>query len=231
MYRAQFAKEGVLPCGAADFVYGRYRRAAESADTLEGEPELERSMKRMFRLNTDWFMQTLLDRKDRCGMFSGLEVRVPFCDHRIVEYMYNVPWEYKDYKGREKGLLRRALSGLLPDEVLWRKKSPYPKTHNPGYRQAVSQLLREIISNPNSPLLDVVKKEELEKLLAEDHRAPCPWYGQLMTEPQTMAYFVQLNYWLKRYSVLLSTKNQTDKGGAFFAAKIQSQGDTTGSLP
>ena len=156
-------------------------------------------MKEMVNLNVNWFMQTLLDRKDRMSMYHGLEVRVPFCDYRIAEYMYSVPWEFKDYDNREKGILRYAMKGLLPDEILWRKKSPYPKTHNPSYLKAVSELLRDVINEPSSPLLSIAKKEELEKLLVSD--SPTPWYGQLMTTPQTIAYFLQINYWMDKYKV------------------------------
>ncbi|MBR3588929.1 MAG: asparagine synthase C-terminal domain-containing protein, partial [Clostridia bacterium] len=141
----------------------------------------------------------LLDRKDRMSMYNGLEVRVPFCDYRIAEYLYNVPWEYKDYNHYEKGLLRKAMEGYLPDKILWRKKSPYPKTHNPAYLKKVSELLTEIINDDSSPLLQIVKKKELEKLLTENISQP--WYGQLMTTPQTIAYFVQLDYWLRKYGV------------------------------
>lgn len=132
-------------------------------------------------------------------MYNGLEVRVPFCDYRIAEYLYSVPWKFKDLEGREKGLLRKAMEGLVPDEILWRKKSPYPKTHNPSYLNAVSGLLKEIISDNSSPLLQIVKKEQLEKLL--NSNISVPWYGQLMTTPQTIAYFVQTNYWLKKYNI------------------------------
>ncbi|MCK9907016.1 asparagine synthase C-terminal domain-containing protein, partial [Frankia sp. Cpl3] len=82
-------------------------------------------------------MNTLLDRKDRMSMAASLEARVPFCDHRLVEYVWNIPWEMKTYQNREKGILRKALEGILPDDVLYRKKSPYPKTHNPAYTDAV----------------------------------------------------------------------------------------------
>ena len=153
----------------------------------------------MMKLNVDWFMQTLLDRKDRMSMINSLEVRVPFCDHRIVEYLYSVPWEYKDHDNYEKGLLRYAMRGLLPDEVLWRKKSPYPKTHNPHYLNAVSRLLRGVIEDKSSPLLNFIKREKLEELLTADN--PQPWYGQLMTTPQTIAYFIQFDYWLRKYKV------------------------------
>ena len=132
-------------------------------------------------------------------MYSALEVRVPFCDHRIAEYLYNVPWELKDYAHREKGLLREAARGLLPDEVLWRKKSPYPKTHNPSYLNEVSARLRAVLDDPDAPILRLVRRDALESLLNDDRAEP--WYGQLMTTPQTIAYMLQLNYWLGRYRV------------------------------
>ncbi|MDR3240214.1 MAG: asparagine synthase C-terminal domain-containing protein, partial [Clostridiales bacterium] len=116
-----------------------------------------------------------------------------------VEYLYNIPWEYKNYQDREKGLLRRALEGVLPEGVLWRKKSPYPKTHHPEYLKSVSAILSGIISDPRSPLLALVEKKKLEALLTENQLTP--WYGQLMTTPQTIAYFIQFNHWLKHYQV------------------------------
>lgn len=132
-------------------------------------------------------------------MYSGLEVRVPFCDHRIAEYLYHVPWEWKDYHGVEKGLLREAAKGWLPDAIRLRKKSPYPKTHNPNYQNMVSDLLEEILADGTSLMFDFVKREELEKLLLTTRTQP--WYGQLMTTPQTIAYFVQIDHWMRQYHV------------------------------
>lgn len=132
-------------------------------------------------------------------MYSGLEVRVPFCDHRIAEYLYAVPWEMKDHNHYEKGLLRTAMQDYLPNEVLWRKKSPYPKTHHPAYRALVSEWLKELLCQPNAPIFDLVRPEALEQLLSEQRSQP--WYGQLMTTPQTIAYMLQLNYWLERYHI------------------------------
>ena len=175
----------------------REKQTLSDTDTLPTDSLLHRRMRQMMRLNTDWFMQTLLDRKDRMSMYWGLEVRVPFCDYRIAEYLYNVPWEFKEWGGYEKGLLRKAAEDLLPPEVLWRKKSPYPKTHNPSYRAVVSRLLREILADRDPPLLSLVRREALEQLLADD--SAVPWYGQLMTAPQTIAYMIQLNDWLKKW--------------------------------
>ena len=199
LYRKSFLKDDIKLPDATEFVYSRYKDTIINTSKINDISPLESRMKEMIKLNTDWFMQTLLDRKDRMSMYNGLEVRVPFCDYRIAEYLYSVPWEYKDYKSYEKGLLREAVKDFLPDEILWRKKSPYPKTHNPEYLKIVSNTLREIIENENSPILSFIKKEELKKILTTEETIP--WYGQLMTTPQTIAYFIQINYWLKKYKV------------------------------
>lgn len=203
-YRAGFIKPGVL--GDIDpeaFVDERYRQTLAQTSIRPGLSPLEQRMRQMMSLNFTWFMQTLLDRKDRMSMYSGLEVRVPFCDYRIAEYLYSVPWEFKDYQGKEKGLLREAMQGVLPPEVLWRKKSPYPKTWNPGYLSAVSAELAKVLADPAAPLLQVIRADALENLLAAGADNPVPWYGQLMTTPQTIAWFLQLNYWLETYKVEL----------------------------
>ena len=186
---------------ADEYVYSAYRNTADYAMKLPTDSPLEYRMREMTQLNFDWFMQTLLDRKDRMSMYSGLEVRVPFCDYRIAEYLYNVPWEYKDYQGREKGLLREAMKEWLPEKVLWRKKSPYPKTHNPAFLDAVTQKLSVIMEEKNNILFEIVKREQLEKLLK--HEDYVQWYGQLMNLPQTIAFFIQLDYWLKHFKIKL----------------------------
>lgn len=199
-YRFSFIKdEFSAGIDAAEYVYSRYENTVSNTPKYKGMADGEARMAEMMKLNLDWFMQTLLERKDRMSMYSSLEVRVPFCDHRIVEYLYNVPWEMKDYNKTEKGLLRYAMKDYLPDEVLYRKKSPYPKTHNPSYRVAVSGILSEIIADSSSPILNFIKKDKLSELLMTDKSEP--WYGQLMTTPQTIAFFVQFNYWLSKYKV------------------------------
>ena len=117
---------------------------------------MERRMKEMVNLNMNWFMQTLLDRKDRMSMFCGLEVRVPFCDYRIAEYLYSVPWDYKYHLNREKGLLRLAMEDYLPEQVLFRKKSPYPKTWDPGYQDKIGQMLRDLLAEKDAALFAIV---------------------------------------------------------------------------
>ena len=181
-----------------EFVMDAYRQTCRESDILPGTSALETRMKEMVNLNFRWFMQTLLDRKDRMSMYHGLEVRVPFCDWRVAEYLYGVPWEFKEHQGKEKGLLRAAMKGLLPEEVLWRKKSPYPKTFDPHYADLIAARFRQLLES-DSPVWGMVRKEALVEILSED--SPWPWYGQLMRKPQTMAYFLQLDVWLRHYRV------------------------------
>ena len=181
------------------FVQEYYEDSLRQVDVLPGTDPLNMRMKEMSYMNQRWFMQTLLDRKDRMSMYCGLEVRVPFCDYRIAEYLYSVPWEYKDYQGREKGLLRYAMQDVLPNEVLWRKKSPYPKTYDPKYMRLVRERLVSILDDPNAPLLEIVNKQALLELMDKD--SVWPWYGQLMKTPQTIAYMLQINHWLSKYNI------------------------------
>ncbi len=183
------------------YIHDRYSETLRFSDILPGTSAEERRMKEMVNLNFRWFMQTLLDRKDRMSMYSSLEVRVPFCDYRIAEYLYGVPWEFKDYQGKEKGLLRTAMEGVLPKEVLWRKKSPYPKTFDPRYTELVTGQLKMVLKDKSSPLFHLVSRAGVEELLTQEH--PWPWYGQLMKGPQTIAYLLQIDFWLRHYQVEL----------------------------
>lgn len=202
-YRKRFLNDryACAIVNAEDYVYSAYRNTADYAMKLPDDNETEYRMREMTQLNFSWFMQTLLDRKDRMSMYSGLEVRVPFCDYRIAEYLYNVKWEYKDYQGREKGLLREAMKDWLPEKVLHRKKSPYPKTHNPNFLAAVTQRLEAVLKENDSVLTELVNRSELERLLR--HEEHVQWYGQLMNLPQTIAFFIQLDHWLKKFRIKL----------------------------
>ena len=184
-----------------EFVRQHWQKTLAETDCLDDDTPEQKRVRRLTRLNMGWFMQTLLDRKDRMSMWSALEVRVPFCDWRIAEYLYNVPPALRELGGQEKGLLRSAAAGWLPESVLRRKKSPYPKTVHPIYLETVAQRLRRLLDDGNSPLFAVVRREALENLLTCE--SPWPWYGQLMSQPQTIAYFLQMDHWLRAYRVQL----------------------------
>lgn len=198
--RAALAKEGLFASNSpTDYVMDLYRDTCSASDILPENTAEEKRTKEMVNLNFRWFMQTLLARKDRMSMYWGLEVRVPFCDYRIAEYLYRVPWKYKDYQGREKGLLRYAVQDLLPEEIITRKKSPYPKTFDPKYEKLVAARLEKILAEGNSPLFHILDGKKISAFLNEE--MTWPWYGQLMRRPQTIAYFLQIDFWLRYYKV------------------------------
>lgn len=155
-------------------------------------------------LNIYWFMTTLLDRKDRMSMASGLEVRVPFCDHRLVSYVWNIPWDMKAKDGERKHILREAAKGILPEKVRCRPKSPYPKTHNPEFEKKVKAELKKILEKPSSPLLLLINKDNVKKLTEANFDYGKPWFGQLMAGPQMIAYLIQINHWIEHYNIRIS---------------------------
>jgi asparagine synthase (glutamine-hydrolysing) len=185
-----------------DYVMEKYYQAISETPRLDGETTEESKRRELFYINMICFMTTLLDRKDRMSMGASLEVRVPFADHRLVEYVWNIPWEMKMYRGREKGILRKAFEGILPEEVLYRKKSPYPKTHNPAYTLAVQKLVENILEDKSSALHEFFNKEQLDNIVKSGGNSfQEPWFGQLMTGPQLLAYLVQLHTWFKDYNI------------------------------
>ena len=179
-----------------------YLKTLKEVPHFENEDKKNYRMKEMFYLNLKWFMVNLLNRKDRCSMYNSLEVRVPFADIRIVEYAFNLPAEIKLLHGREKGILRKALEGVLPEDVVYRKKSPYPKTHNPIYTEMVCKEMNKILSDNNSPILEIIDKKVVKEIVDTEGKSyTTPWFGQLMTGPQLIAYLIQLNIWMKEYNV------------------------------
>jgi len=181
------------------YVNSRFEKTMTTAETLYDDDPREAQIRKMFMLNLHWFLQTLATRNDSMASAAGISVRTPFLDYRLVEYLYNVPWHFKNHNDHAKGLLRESLKGLLPDSVLWRKKSPYPKTHNPAYLKWVTDMLKA--TDSNAPIFSLVSKTALSNLLKED--SGVNWYGQLMAYPQTIAYFLQINSWMKKYSVIV----------------------------
>ncbi len=198
--RQSILKDGFLPDGE-EYLRNAYLNTLKDVSYLETDTKTDRRMREMFKLNLDWFMQTLLARKDVMSMESSLEVRVPFCDYRLVEYAYNLPWNIKALDGREKGILRKAFENDLPKEIAWRKKSPYPKTYNPVYFARVKELLYDALTDSSTPLREWINADNLYTIMQNPDSLPEPWYGQLMGVPQIGAYIYQIYAWIKHYNV------------------------------
>ena len=183
-----------------NYIDYRYNESLAEVEILDTDSKETAEKRKISYLTLNWFMQTLLDRSDRMAMYNGLELRVPFCDYRLAQYVWNIPWEIKALKGREKGLLRYICKDFLPSEIVDRKKSPYPKTHNPTYLAKVKGMLSEIMKDKDAPINSLLNRECILDILASDGSAfSRPWFGQLMTGPQLMAYLCQVNMWLERY--------------------------------
>lgn len=183
-----------------EYASAAYEKSVAETPGLAGEGKDEKRRREIAYLNLKWFMVTLLDRMDRTSMASGMEARVPFADYRIVEYVWNVPWEMKCPNGLVKGLLRAAGEKYLPREVLYRKKSPYPKTYHPEYEKKLGERLLEE-AGPNAPIRQFLDKKKLDKFLTSPSDYGKPWYGQLMAGPQLLAFMLQVNYWLEKYKI------------------------------
>lgn len=176
-----------------------YKDIKSSADCLDDDSDSMRTSRIATVLSVDCFMTSLLERKDRMSMYSALEVRVPFADHRIIEYVYNVPWEIKFEGGVEKALLRKAMTGYLPEKILYRKKSPYPKTHAKEYERLVTDMLCKRL-RAKSPLSCILNEKAFRAMLLSEDET---WFGQLMSKPQLIAWLLQFDLFLEDYKVIL----------------------------
>lgn len=183
-----------------NYVDYRYNESLSNIVFLDEDSDETKEKRKISYLTINWFMQTLLDRSDRMSMYNGLELRVPFCDYRLVQYLWNIPWDIKALNGREKGLLRYIVKDKLPSEIVDRKKSPYPKTHNPTYLKAVKSMLTKIMNDKDAPINNLLNRDYILDILNTNGSSfTRPWFGQLMTGPQLMAYLCQVNMWLEKY--------------------------------
>ncbi|WP_371017685.1 asparagine synthase (glutamine-hydrolyzing) [Pseudalkalibacillus sp. JSM 102089] len=176
----------------------RFAEAYEEIPFLEGESEFEAKQRQMSYFFITRFLPFMLDRKDRASMKTGFEVRVPFCDYRIVEYLWNVPIDYKNVDNIEKGILRRALKGALPDDVLYRKKSAYPSDKDPVYLEGVQNWMIDILDNPDSPILSLIDTKKVRAIASNETE-------EMNTDQMKglLDYLIQINAWLDEYDIEL----------------------------
>ena len=167
----------------------------------EYDPEARR-LRTLQRLCFEFFMPNLQERAQRMCDGAGLAVLTPLCDERLVQYVYNVPWEMKFMGGQEKGLFREAVADLLPDKLLRRTKSPYPKTCSPEYSGIVRRMALKLAGDGDAPIFSLIDRSKMKKL-AQSALDPVdtPWFGQLMAGPQLLGYLWQVNSWLRERNV------------------------------
>ena len=188
-----------------EYVGDLFSQRRELADPgMEYAPK-ERRLRTLQRLCFEYFMANLQERAARMCEGAGVEVLTPLCDDRLVQYIYNVPWEMKFMGGQEKGLFRAAMADLLPEKLLRRTKSPYPKTCSPMYSAIVRAMVRRLASRKSAPLFQIVDRDRVLALADSDlDPAETPWFGQLMAGPQLLAYLWQVNRWLEERDISLT---------------------------
>ena len=174
----------------------RYKEAREEVPVLSGEDALNSKMREISYINQTRFLPILLDRKDRMSMAVGLEMRLPFCDHRLVEYVWNIPWEMKTVGGIEKGLLRRSLANVLPSDRDKTKKSSYPTSQHPQYQQGISKWVLQILNDSSAPIRPFLNIPAA-RALAEGNLPDLP--GSLRIGP--MEQIIKINAWLQEYHI------------------------------
>jgi asparagine synthase (glutamine-hydrolysing) len=177
--------------------HAAYRAALAEVPHLDGATGVERRMREICYLHLTRFVQVLLDRKDRMSMASGLEVRVPFCDHRLVQYVFNTPWSMKTFDGREKSLLRAATADLLPESIVQRRKSPYPATQDPTYEQALHDEVAKLLAN-DAPVVALLDPERARAAVNQP-------VGPVSTDisRRQLEFILGLSAWLDEYDLVL----------------------------
>jgi asparagine synthase (glutamine-hydrolysing) len=176
------------------YVGDRYAQALGEVPRLAGEDPREARMRELSYLNLSRFLQNLLDRVDRLSMAVGLEVRVPFCDHRLVSYVFNTPWAMKTFDGREKSLLRAAAHDLLPATISQRKKAHYPAIQDLGYDDALRSRLSAMLARKTGAALELLDHAQLRALLER------PSTG-LHADRSVLEFALNLNGWMETYGV------------------------------
>lgn len=195
-----FKDEVLSPKDGYNYICERYKNDINEFSVLDTDSEEMKNSRIATNLSIKYFMTSLLERKDRMSMARGVEVRVPFADHNLAEYVYNVPWSIKFENATEKSLLRYAVEDYLPKEITWRKKSPYPKSHDPLYEKTVTEILKKRLNTKNTLFSELCDKEKIGEMLLNGSDT---WFGQLMAKPQLIAWLLQFDYWLEKYNIVL----------------------------
>lgn len=199
--RAALLPQVAARIGMEEYVQAVYHKECENIEYLDTDTPQDQQRRRDTYLTIRFFMQTLVQRLNAAIAGTGLEALVPFSDPELVEYAYNIPWSMKAKNGERKYILRKLALDVLPPEVALRPKSPYPKNYNPGYKAKLVHHWEELLKR-DEPIFEILNKEYIQGLMGEEELMR-PWFGQLMRSPQVLAYFYQMNEWLKEYHIEL----------------------------
>jgi len=181
-----------------EYTEHKYRQSLNNSPSIFSESPEEKRLRDIYYLNTQWFMQTLIERTQRISKYLNIIPRMPYANAELVQYVYNIPWYIKTKDNVTKYTLRKAFENTVPKEIVYRKKSPFPKTYNPKYTEELLKIFRKDVLNKNSALYPLLNIEIVNNIEKEHTK---PWFGQLMQGPQQLAYLIQINYWIEKYNI------------------------------
>lgn len=190
-----------------EYVYNARINTLKNVTHIDYNDDYEKRYRNTNYLTIKWFMNTLIERTERISNIFSLDVRIPFADYRIFEYVYNIPARMKlgitkNDTAIEKYLLRKAFEKELPEEIVYRKKSPFPKTYDPKYLKLVENKMNEILEDKSLKIHKIIDTNFVREVLnTHGENLTQNWFGQLMTYPQTLAYLIQVSDWLEIYNI------------------------------
>jgi asparagine synthase (glutamine-hydrolysing) len=165
-----------------EFIADSYAQGLAEVPTRAGDDPTQRRMREALHLHISRFMPFLLDRKDRISMAVGLEIRVPYCDHRLVEYLFNIPWRMQCFDGREKSILRAVGRELLPASILYRKKQPYPSAFDLRYENILRDKVAEVMADRAHPSVELLNRRAVTEILTHPRERHLPIGDRLALE-------------------------------------------------
>lgn len=202
--RIQLLKKDIQKLPYEKYIQQQYNNTIKNIHYLDSDTEDDKNYRIHAILCIHWFMQTLIRRQVTMSNHANLTIRTPFANLHLIEYVYNIPWDMKFYNNQEKGILRKAFENELPHNICWRKKNPYPKTHNPKYASIISSMLQNRYNDSNSPLHELLDEKKWRELMDTNGSSfTLPWYGQLMSGPQLLAYLYQIDRWICNYHITI----------------------------
>lgn len=178
-----------------------FSSACHELDIRDGATSADLQHRQIFYLTIRYFMQALINRGDRAAAIHSMDARLPFAHQELTEYLFNVPYEMKTKNGERKHLLREYAKGCLPENIRCRKKSPYPKTYDPGYEEMINHAFLQELRKADCPLHAFVDQKKAENFCRQVKDLGRPWYGQLMAGPQLVAHYLQILYWIDMYHI------------------------------
>jgi asparagine synthase (glutamine-hydrolysing) len=117
--------------------------------------------------DTKTYLHELLMKQDQMSMAASIESRVPFLDHKLVEFTARMPREMKLRGGTTKWILREAMKGILPDKILTRPKMGFPVPVGRWFRREFRNIIDEYVLSERVKSRDIFDAQFVRRLVAE----------------------------------------------------------------